>query len=178
MRKLKHLLALSILAGLVFVQGCEFLDFVDSGSKCSDTKLDPIVDEKFQLVLQVTDYAEVCELHQLRNSNKIELKATMKTYDCVNTQFSKLPVIYENETLYVKANWSFQNQFFNVGIPESWYIHNERDYFKVIIEATAYFDDGTWYLNKTFESDTYSGIKSSNPGKVIVMLSYDPWVQH
>lgn len=178
MRKLKHLLVLSMLAGLGFVQGCELLDLAESGSKCSDTKLDQIVFDKFQLVLQIPDYAQVSDLHQLSKAYKIELKATMKTYDCVNTQSSKILVIYENETLYVKTNWSFQNQFFNVGIPESWYIYNERDYFKVIIEATAYFDDGTWYLNQTFKSDIYSGIKIMNPGKVIIMLGYDPWVQH
>ena len=68
MRKLKHLLVISILTGLVFVQGCELLDFADSGSKCSDTKLDQIVYEKFQLVLQITDYAQVSDLHQLRNA--------------------------------------------------------------------------------------------------------------
>lgn len=178
MRKLKHLLVLSIFAGLVFVQGCEFLDLFEGGSKCSDTDLDQMVDEKFQLVLQIPDYAQVSDLHKLRNAYKIELKATMKAYDCANTQSTKYSAIYENETLYVKANWSFQNQFFNVGVPEKWYIRNERDYFKVNIEATAFFDDGTWYLDTTLDSDTYSGIKSSNPGKVIVMFSYDPWVQH
>jgi hypothetical protein len=167
-----------MLAALVIVQGCELLDSADSGSKCSDTKLDKTVYEKFQLVLQIPDYAQVSDLHPLSNAYKIELIASMKPYDCANTQTTKTPAIYENESLYVKANWSFQNQFFNVGIPKSWYINNERDYFKVIIEATAYFDDGTWYLNQTFKSDTYSGIELNNPGKVIVMLGYDPWVQH
>jgi hypothetical protein len=96
MRKLKHLLVLSLLAGLAFVQGCELLDFPLSGSKCADTELDQLVDEKFQLVLQIPDYAQVSDLHQLSKAYKIELKATMKTYDCANTQSTKLPVIYEN----------------------------------------------------------------------------------
>jgi len=178
MRKLKHLLVLLTFTGLVFVSSCDIFDLLENGSQCSDTRLENAAYEKFQLVIQIPDYAQVSDLHLLRNAYKIELKATMKTYDCVNTESSTIPVIYENNTLYVKANWSFANQFFNVGIPESWYIFNEKDYFKTVIEATAYFDDGTWYLKQTFESDSYSGLQINSPGKVIVMLSYDTWVKH
>jgi hypothetical protein len=179
MRNLKHLFVLLMLPGLVFVQGCELLGLEEhEGTKCQDTKLDQIVFKKFQLVLQITDYAQVSDFLALRDAYKIELKATMKTYDCVDTESSKIRVEYDNETIYVKANWSFQNQFFNIGTPEKWYIYNEKDYFQITIEATAYFDDSTWYLNTGFKSDTYSGLEANNPGKVIVMLGYDQWTEH
>jgi hypothetical protein len=179
MRKLKHLFVLLMLTGLVFIQGCEFLGIDEpEGNKCQDTKLDEMVYKKFQLVLQITDYAQVRDNLALSGAYKIELKATMKSYDCVDTESSKIQVVYDNETIYVKANWSFQNQFFNIGTPENWYIANEKDYFQITIEATAYFDDSKWYLNTTFKSDTYSGMEANNPGKVIVMLGYDQWTEH
>jgi hypothetical protein len=80
MRKLKHLLVLTMLVGLGFVEGCELLDLIGPGSKCADTDLDQILYDKFQLVLQVPDYAQVSDLHLLRNAYKIELKGTMQTY--------------------------------------------------------------------------------------------------
>jgi hypothetical protein len=129
-----------------------------------------------QLVLKIPSYAMAGTSHELKNADQIELSVTMRLMDCYDVEQDHIE--YNYETIYVKGNWDYNKDRFNIGTPKTWKFENWHSYFSITCLADAYFNDRTtlFSIEKTTNSETY--LNMSSPWKVeIEFNNKDIWTK-